>query len=240
LEKCCEHRKPFFLAFDEAQHLMSLSGMSFEDLMDWLKSLANLSKVLICLYGTYEMYDLLDLSDQLMRRSKIIHLRRYTDNKSDFINFQNTILSFQKNLPFKEEFNLLAHSDYLYERTAGCVGNLYDWLSAAVNIAIFTSESYSLEYKHLRMTVPLTALQAAKMNKSITEDEKIFYQNIGDDNEEEFNEIENKGNSLSSKHNNNQSNKKNSKINGSKKGKRRRVGKRNPERDSIGSNNINV
>ncbi|MGC2236909.1 MAG: ATP-binding protein [Pyrinomonadaceae bacterium] len=241
LEKCCEHRKPFFLAFDEAQHLMNLAGMSIEELMDWLKSLANLSKVLICLYGTYEMYDLLDLSDQLMRRSKIIHLRRYANTGEDLINFRNTILSFQNNLPFEKQFDLMSHSDYLYERTAGCVGNLYDWLLSAVNIALL--KSGSLKYRHLRETVPFTFLQASKMNESIQEDEDSFFEKIGKDDEieDEDNKTDNEdGQSIKSRgqnrsHSNNLGNKTKSSKSKSQKKPRYSVGKRNPTRDPIGT-----
>lgn len=248
LEKCCHHRKPFFLSFDEAQHLVNLAGLTFEEIIDWLKSLANMCEVLFCLFGTYEMYDLLDLSDQTTRRSKIIHLRRYNTTDDDLTDFKRTILSFQRNLPFEKQIDLLSHSDYLYERTAGCVGNLYDWLLAAVNIALYDSKADSLEYRHLRACVPLTALQATKMNKSISEDEESYLKKIGEDDPEmEDRDNENNGQQLIKNSQRNHSisgifhssNNKNSPIKSNQKKRKSPVGKRNPKRDSTGRNHGN-
>ena len=233
LEQALEHRKPFVLSMDEAQHLMNLAGLSLEELMDWLKSFANMCKVLIALFGTYEMFDLLDLSDQLMRRSKIIHLRRYSNKDEDLISFQRTVISFQQNMPLKKEPDLLAHYEYLYERTAGCVGNLYEWLLAAFNLALQESKVETLSYRHLRECAPLTALRAAKMNQSIEEDELLFLKEVGEDDVDDEDER-----AVSSAHidkTEKSLNSENGKAKSSaKKTRKGRVGKRLPKRDRTG------
>lgn len=223
---------------------MNIAGLSVEELMDWLKSLANMCKVLFGLFGTYEMFDLLDLSDQLMRRSKIIHLRRYSRSAEDFIDFQQTILSFQQNLPFAKQPDLLAHSDYLYERTAGCVGNLYDWLLSALHIALHDSTSDTLKYKHLRASVPFTAFQAAKMDESIEEDEGTFFKKIGedDDDNDDDNDVGNKNSQKAAlqehsiRSNLSYDNNVNSPASKSQGRRKVPVGKRLPKRDQTGIN----
>src|SRR5205823_3414209 len=103
LEQALKHRRPYFVFLDEAQHLLEMAGLSFQDQMDCLKSIANMTGVLHVLFGTYEMFDLLDVSDQLMRRSAIIHLPRYGKRAGDKAFFRNTLNTFQINMPFREE-----------------------------------------------------------------------------------------------------------------------------------------
>jgi GTPase SAR1 family protein len=63
---------------DEAHHLTMLpSGRKLKDQPETLKSLANLTKVKIIPTGTYDLLPLIDLGDQLCRRSKTIHFQRY-------------------------------------------------------------------------------------------------------------------------------------------------------------------
>jgi hypothetical protein len=224
LEKALEHRKPCVL-LDEAQHLLDMGGLTIEDIMDWIKSLANMTRCLIVLFGTYEMLDFVDLNDQLMCRSKIIHLCRYTKQSEHLNVFNSTLFSFQKNLPLEEEPNLIEYSEYLHERTAGCVGNLYNWLSAAYALSL-NEGGKALTLDHLRATVPLTAVQASKLEANILDDENRFRNDIGE--------------TIESKAHKNRNSKKPSKLT-IKPGKdvrksnhRRRVGERNPSRDPTG------
>ena len=65
----------FFI--DEAHHLGKVSGgRKFQDHLDVIKSLANTAETMHVLVGTYELQLLLNLSDQLSRRSRTFHFER--------------------------------------------------------------------------------------------------------------------------------------------------------------------
>lgn len=183
LEAALKNRRPYFLFLDEAQHLFNVAGLSMEEIMDWLKSIANTTGVLMVLLGTYEMLSLLDLSDQLMRRSRIIHLRRYTDGEDDILCFRSTVAAFQRQMPFPVEPDLSENWEYLHERTAGCIGNLYDWLLQAVNAALQKGAD-TLTLNHLKSCVPMSTKRAKKMHDSIGADEHEFMEEIGEDDAE--------------------------------------------------------
>jgi len=231
LESAIKHRQPIFIALDEAQHLLDIAGLGLEDIMDWLKSMANMTRVLLILFGTYDMYSLLDLSDQLMSRSRIIHLRRYKQEGDDLTNFQATIQAFQRNMPFPDEPSLLEHWEYLYERSVGCVGNLRNWLLAAYAQAL-SDEQKMLSLRHLQLCVPLSLKRATKMDANISEKERDLFEQIGeeeiinesdltDSQEREMNEPESTGCEFSYE----------KFIVEKTRPKRTRVGRRNPVRD---------
>jgi hypothetical protein len=134
LEQCLHHRRPQAFFIDEAQHFNKVAGgRRLLDQMDALKSLAALTGTVHVLLGTYEVLDLINLSAQLSRRSIDIHFPRYhADRPEDLVIFKNVLLTFQCHLPLPEEPDLVKHHEYLYERSAGCVGVLKDWLYQAL------------------------------------------------------------------------------------------------------------
>lgn len=234
LEAAIRHRRPIAILLDEGQHLLSISGLGMDDIMDWQKSLANMTKQLIILFGTYEMYDLLDLSDQLMKRSRIIHLRRYKNEGDDLVYFNSTIDAFQKNMPFSEEPKLLNHSEYLYERSAGCIGNLHDWLLEAYNMALNDNTANTLEFRHLKSSVPLSFKRAMKMHASISKDEDKFYQAIGKDIDDELTDSNYGPQEKKRRRVKERNTAAGQSDNGKSPRKRIRVGERKPGRDKIG------
>lgn len=179
LEQALTHRRPYAVFLDEAQHLLDMAGLSFQDQMDCLKSIANMTGVLHVLFGTYEMLSLLDVSDQLMRRSAIIHLPRYGKKAADKTIFRNTLNTFQVNMPFRQEPNLLSHWEFFHERTAGCIGFLYEWLLAAYKSAMRDPDAVTVTDEHIEETCPLSESRALKMNKNITRDESNFLKLVG-------------------------------------------------------------
>jgi hypothetical protein len=229
LEKALKHRRPFALLLDEGQHLMDFAGLSIEDIMDWIKSLANMTQTLIVLFGTYEMLSLLDLSDQLMKRSRIIHLRRYKNSGRDKIYFQSTIFAFQRNMPFPKEPKLVEHWEYLYERSVGCVGNLRDWMVDAYHNALYSHDATSLTIEHLRECAPLAPERAKKMHESISKDEARFLKDIGE--EEAVDKATLKAKGKISKESDAPSDK-STKVSTTK--RKPRVGHRKPARDKTG------
>jgi energy-coupling factor transporter ATP-binding protein EcfA2 len=137
-EQCLRHRRPTAVIIDEAQHLQKVtSGRRLLDQMDVIKSLASLTQTIHVLIGTYELLNLLRLSAQLSRRSIEIHFPRYRpDQEQDIQAFNNILWTFQRHLPLAKEADLIGHYDYFYERSAGCIGLLKDWLNRALDAAL--------------------------------------------------------------------------------------------------------
>lgn len=133
-----KQRQPRALWFDEAQHLVKVSGAQrLLDQMDTLKSLANRSRTTLVLFGTYEMNVLIELSPQLGRRTQLIHFPRYrAEIAEDVVEFQTVLYGLQKHTPLPVEPSLVEHWDYFYEGSLGCIGILKDWLLQAVGDVI--------------------------------------------------------------------------------------------------------
>ena len=125
---------------DEAQHLQKMGGgRRLRDQMDVIKSLSEATKTKHVLFGTYELLDLANLSGQLNRRTISIHFPRYQHlrvRQDEFAQFQSVLLTFQDMLPLNEKPDLLKHSEYMYQYSAGCVGILKDWLKRSLAQAL--------------------------------------------------------------------------------------------------------
>ena len=235
IKSALEYRRPA-LFFDEFHHLLNWPGLSFQDQMDCVKYLANRGGTKLGLFATYEVLDLFDLSDQVTCRTKIIHLRRYGLSEEDQEDFAGVIYSFQINMPFHDEPDLLKHFDYLYERTNGRVGLLFIWLQEAFDLAL-EEGALTVKLKHLTTTEPLTKTQAQKMHNKFVENENRYNELVGEDSEteDEEDEISNDAKSRI------QCDESVEDANTNKKrgrGKPRRVGERKPERDLTGREEV--
>jgi energy-coupling factor transporter ATP-binding protein EcfA2 len=137
VEQAIRYRKPVAVMIDEAQHLGKIpSGRRLLDQLDVIKSIANQTKTVHVLLGTYELLAFRNLNAQLSRRSIDIHLPRYrVEDPEDRQMFINIVQSFDKALPFEDESDLVADWEFLYERSLGCVGILKEWLVRAVTVA---------------------------------------------------------------------------------------------------------
>jgi hypothetical protein len=153
LEECLRQRRPTAVLVDEAQHFKKVvSGRRLLDQMDTLKSLASLTSTVHVLIGTYELLALTGLSAQLSRRSRDIHFGRYRyDDAADRQAFQSVVLTFQRHLPLAAEPDLVGATEYLYERSVGCVGVLKTWLTQALALAL-ADEQPTLTRAHLDRT----------------------------------------------------------------------------------------
>lgn len=147
--------------FDEAQHFQMVSmAQRLQNQMDNLKWLAEVSDTQVVLVGTYDLLNLTDLSGQLARRSVSVHFGRYhADKREEFRQFAGVVLAFQRHLPLPHEPDLVSLSDYLYERSLGCVGLLKDWLTRALSEALMHGES-TLTQSRLEACVDLHKLVA--------------------------------------------------------------------------------
>ncbi|MDZ8071053.1 MAG: ATP-binding protein [Nostoc sp. DedQUE08] len=172
LENALIHRHPDVFFVDEAQHFGKVaSGYKLQDQLDCLKSLANMTGILHCLLGTYELLTFRNLSGQLSRRSVDIHFRRYcADSPEDVQAFKSVLLTFQQHMPLAETPNLVDHWEYFYERTLGCVGTLKDWLTRALKDAL-DREATTVTLKDLQKCA-LSVAQCQKMFKEIQEGEQ--------------------------------------------------------------------
>jgi hypothetical protein len=100
VEQSLRHRQPWALLIDEAQHIAKVaSGRRLQDQVDCLKFLAQQSRTLMVLIGTYELQSLRNLSGQLSRRSRHLHFSRYGTSGEDLKVFRSIIYNLQLHLP---------------------------------------------------------------------------------------------------------------------------------------------
>lgn len=196
VENALEHRKVKVLLIDEAQHIGkgNSGGGSLWDQLDYIKSIANLTKSVIVLGGTYQLLAFRNLSAQLSRRSIDVHFPRYrADEESDYKIFLSVIASFEQRLPCPCTPRLLDQGEYLYTGSVGCVGILKTWLNRALEASVLAGndsltqrvlEESSYSYDQLetmtaelldgeaiiaRNTRPLTGLHARLGINELTE-----------------------------------------------------------------------
>lgn len=172
LENALSYRHPDVFFIDEAQHFGKMaSGHKLQDQLDCLKSVANMTGILHCLLGTYELLTFRNLSGQLSRRSVDIHFRRYcADSPEDVQAFKSVLLTFQQQMPLAEHPDLVTHWEYFYERTLGCVGILKNWLTRALKDAL-DREATTITLKDLQKRAWSVA-QCQRMFKEIQEGER--------------------------------------------------------------------
>ena len=166
VEQALRYRQPAAVFVDEAQHLARMaSGRKLSDQLDVIKSIANRTQTVHVLIGTYELLPFRNLSGQLSRRSVDIHFPRYAaESEEDLRVFKNVLLTFRNQLPLPDGFDLVTGWDFMYERSAGCVGILKEWLMRAAAAAIKSGEGAILR-KHLEST----ALSIGQCEKIVTE-----------------------------------------------------------------------
>ena len=171
VERALAFRRPAAVLIDEAQHLAKMgSGRRLADQLDVIKSLANRTKTVHVLFGTYELLAFRNLSAQLSRRSIDIHFPRYRlVNPQDAKAFRTVLRSFEQQLPLREPPNLVNEWEYLYERSVGCIGILKDWLMRAL-VSASRRDSDSLTRKDLEAHAPSVA-QCDKMLSEALEGE---------------------------------------------------------------------
>ncbi|HEY9693624.1 MAG TPA: ATP-binding protein [Oculatellaceae cyanobacterium] len=180
LENALIHRHPDVFFVDEAQHFGKMaSGYKLQDQLDCLKSIANMTGILHCLLGTYELLTFRNLSGQLSRRSVDIHFRRYcAESPEDVEAFQSVLLTFQHQMPLAEAPDLVSHWEYFYERTLGCVGILKNWLIRALKDAL-DKEATTVTLKDLEKRAWSVA-QCRRMFQEIQEGEQLLSETAAD------------------------------------------------------------
>lgn len=77
VERMIRHRNVRALVIDEVFHLMRFHDTNYPAIMDTLKSLADIGSTKLIFIGTFDIADLVTDYAQLVRRSEILHFRRY-------------------------------------------------------------------------------------------------------------------------------------------------------------------
>lgn len=135
VEQALRFRRPAAVMIDEAQHLSKMaSGRRLLDQLDVVKSIANQTRIVHVLFGTYDLLAFRNLNGQLSRRSLDVHFPRYrAEPVSERQVFINILRSFAHHMPLPEPPDLVAEWEFLYERSMGCVGILKQWLTRAMH-----------------------------------------------------------------------------------------------------------
>lgn len=138
LENCLAYRHPLAFIVDEAPHLQNVgSGRRLREQMDTIKSLAETTRTVWLLIGTYDLLNLTNLSGQLSRRSRHLEFPRYRlGNPDDERAFKQVLVTLQQHLPFPEPACLVDDWQYMYDKSFGCVGVVKDWLVDAAGDAL--------------------------------------------------------------------------------------------------------
>jgi energy-coupling factor transporter ATP-binding protein EcfA2 len=143
VEQALRFRRPAAVMIDEAQHLSKMaSGRRLLDQLDVIKSIANETRTVHVLFGTYDLLAFRNLNGQLSRRSVDVHFPRYrADSASEGQVFVNILQSFARHLPLPEPADLAAEWEFLYERSIGCVGILKPWLTRTLHSVLRRGEA---------------------------------------------------------------------------------------------------
>ena len=134
--------RPRAVVLDEAQHLTRVSGARRQaDQLDMIKDCVDRTGVPHVLVGTYELQGMVALSDQLARRSRVLHFPPYDlSDKSGLHDFQVIFGHLVGALPFSDPgrswSGLQEHLRDVGVGCAGCVGILKDWLCRALQGAL--------------------------------------------------------------------------------------------------------
>jgi hypothetical protein len=130
------------------------------------------------LFGTYDLLAFRNLNGQLCRRSIDIHFQRCRLDRADERRaFLNVVRSFQHQIPLPEVPDLIQHSEFLYERSIGCIGVLKQWLNRALACAV--NGGTALTVRHLERTA-MTVPQVSKLLADVMEGEERCRESDGD------------------------------------------------------------
>lgn len=172
VELALKDRGTKHIIVDEGAHMMEHQSLrQLKNNLNTLKSLANMSGTQIVMTGSYDLFEMINLSGPLARRTQVLHFDRYRqDNDTDVRAFQSCVNFFQKTLPNLFGNQLMMYSDVLHENTLGCVGILRDVLSRAARF-MMAAGGWSLEALQRAM---LTEAQRNRILKEILEGEEAI------------------------------------------------------------------
>ncbi|MEH1867799.1 MAG: ATP-binding protein [Nostoc sp.] len=213
MEKAFTHRQLKAFMVDEAQHLFAMAGgHQLLNQMNWIKSIANLTKTVHVLFGTYELLNCSTVNGQVGRRSQDIHLARYhKEFPQDLAEYSRVIQTFQRYCPLPKEPQLENHCEYFIDYSLGCIGILKNWFVRALRISL-EEDAKTLILQHFQKT-ELSPARRKQIRQEAESGEKRLEELLKDD-EEFYNSNSNKKKSTQSRN--------------------QRLGERKPQRDPVG------
>lgn len=142
LESMVHNRRVKAILADEASAMLyQRAGMKRTLPFDILKCLAIELRIPMILSGAYDLLGIREGTGQLLRRSEIIHFRRYSfsgrvgdvSHRQVFADVLATLLSA---MDIPQETGLSEQVDFFFAKSIGCVGVLKDWLARSMAAAI--------------------------------------------------------------------------------------------------------
>jgi len=133
-ERALRNRRVRHLLLDEAVHLVDSNSepLHYGNL---LKSLGNRGNMNLLLVGAYGSEQLVLSSDQLARRTAIVHFPRYQQTQEDFDNFTKFIKEFAAHIPLAQEVDLKPYVEKLFDAHVGLPG----WAAETIIRAVLES-----------------------------------------------------------------------------------------------------
>jgi hypothetical protein len=159
-----ERKRPTALIFDEADHFTrGRRSPELSVLADAFKDLSEQTEVPLVLIGTYVLLGFRALSAQFDRRTRLVHLRPYRfDDREDRLTFTWAVHQLASRLPVPQP-ELAEDIEMIYERTLGCIGNVYEWFALSLRKA-HADNCERIEPRHLEACrMPLASLEGARV-----------------------------------------------------------------------------
>ena len=128
-----------FVVLDESSHMFTERNKDvLKRQLDTLKSLANQCGSQFVMVGAYDLFELLNLSAQVARRTHVLHFERYREDRpEDVLAFANCIQTFQNHdTNLWNGIDLTEYTKALIRNTVGCVGTLSSVLIRAGILAL--------------------------------------------------------------------------------------------------------
>ncbi|KAA0691792.1 hypothetical protein DT594_16260 [Halopseudomonas laoshanensis] len=175
LERALKHRGVRYLFIDEAQHVRYASKQSQAPcaVMDSWKCLAQTAGLVLVVVGAYPILEVLRNSPHMLGRKKQIHLSRYGAAEEEILEFAKICRAFEQAMGDSVLSNLLvSHTQYLHERTCGCIGLLKSWLKHALTLAHLND--CQLDLRLLEQTM-MSDSDLLEISKEIAEGERLLY-----------------------------------------------------------------
>jgi hypothetical protein len=131
VESALRNRRTRVVIVDEAHHILMCRDEEMQKYaFEQLKSLTDETGIVLILVGTYDLLDIRDHSGQLMRRSEIVHLKRYCYNElRQKAQFATACKRIRKAMAIPlaiQEEEMVDYLDICQLKSAGAVGILVE------------------------------------------------------------------------------------------------------------------
>lgn len=162
--QACRNRGVRTILLDEANHVSVLAGSArAPEQLDKLKDFAKAADVRILLVGAFPVLAVRDISFQVARRIRTVPFLSYDASvKRELAAFRSAasqLLEVMDGLQVSLDDDLV---DYLHEGSAGCVGNLRNWLVAAEHHVRRRSRAGNLRAVLAATRLPASSLRQAR------------------------------------------------------------------------------